>query len=163
MIDIRLVEEPEQKIEICTSILRALPSWFGIETSIADYAASTRSMPTWVAFDDEKPIGFVVLKKHNAYSVEISVMGVLNEYHRIGVGRELYERCEEYCVEQNVEFITVKTLDETIRSLPYAKTRRFYLAMGFRPLEVFPSHWNKDNPCLFMAKNLAQSKLLAGE
>lgn len=29
-----------------------------------------------------------------------------------------------------------------------------YYACGFRPLEVFPLIWGKDNPCLFMAKGI---------
>jgi len=48
----------------------------------------------------------------------------------------------------------VKTLDESAPDAFYAKTRQFYLRAGFKPLEVFPLHWNKENPCLFMAKPL---------
>ena len=41
-------------------------------------------------------------------------------------------------------------------SKSYKKTRLFYQSVGFKPLEVFPMHWDKDNPCLFMAKSLAK-------
>jgi hypothetical protein len=37
----------------------------------------------------------------------------------------------------------------------YAATRRFYLAMGFKPLEEFTGVWGDGNPCLLMAKALA--------
>jgi len=52
------------------------------------------------------------------------------------------------------EFLTVKTLADTHPDEGYAGTRRFYLAMGFKPLEVFPTLWDEANPCLLMVKRL---------
>jgi len=40
------------------------------------------------------------------------------------------------------------------RRVGYARTRLFYQAMGFFSVEEFPTLWNSDNPCLFMAKIL---------
>ena len=65
MFSIQQVEMPEQKSDICDSILHALPNWFGVEHSIIDYVDKVKSMPFWAAFDDEKPIGFVALKIHS--------------------------------------------------------------------------------------------------
>lgn len=155
MFSIKQVDTPEQKSHICNMILRALPNWFGVEASIVDYVKETQSMPFWAAFDGENPIGFVALKEHNPYTSEVCVMGVLKEYHRHGIGRELIKYCEAYCTDNQVEYLTVKTLDQSRESRSYAKTRQFYLSMGFRPLEVFPLYWDKDNPCLFMAKFLS--------
>ena len=158
MVDIKRVEALGQKSDICDSILHALPSWFGVEASIADYINKVKSMPFWAAFDGEHPIGFIALKVHNSYTVEICVMGVLKEYHRHGIGKRLIEYCEQFCQNHHAEFLTVKTLDASAPSNSYAKTRQFYLALGFRPLEVFPLHWDKDNPCLFMAKYLPEKQ-----
>jgi hypothetical protein len=36
----------------------------------------------------------------------------------------------------------------------YAKTRAFYQAMGFCPLEELPDFWDAENPCLRMVKKL---------
>lgn len=36
----------------------------------------------------------------------------------------------------------------------YERTRRFYLAAGFTPLEEFPDLWDERNPCLLMVKSL---------
>ncbi|MEN6523457.1 MAG: N-acetyltransferase, partial [Anaerolineaceae bacterium] len=47
-----------------------------------------------------------------------------------------------------------KTLDASRCCEEYDRTRAFYEAMGFRPLEVFPELWDKDNPCLLMVKRL---------
>lgn len=154
MFEIKKINSPEQKSHICDLILRILPNWFGVEASIIDYVNKTQSMPFWAAFDEEKPIGFAALKEHNRYTSEVCVMGIAPEYHRRGIGRELIKCCEACCTDNHVEYLTVKTLDGSVNSEGYAKTRRFYFSMGFRPLEVFPMHWDKDNPCLFMAKSL---------
>jgi GNAT superfamily N-acetyltransferase len=149
---LREIHAPNEKSAICSNILRALPHWFGVEASIADYVENVRQMPFFAVFDENKPIGFAALKEHNSYTAEVCVMGVLPERHRSGFGRMLVERCVRYCEETRREFLTVKTLDSSRKSVSYEKTRLFYLAMGFRPLEVFPLFWDADNPCLFMVK-----------
>lgn len=152
MIAINEVVNPEEKSRICNAILRALPDWFGVEASIVDYVQQVREMPFFAAFENKSTVGFVALKRHNPFTAEIYVMGLLKEHHRKGIGKRLIARCEQSCIENNIEFLTVKTLDETRESESYRKTRQFYLSVGFKPLEVFPLHWDKDNPCLFMAK-----------
>ena len=152
MFDIKEISAPDEKSNICDNILRALPSWFGNEPSIVDYVRRVREMPFYAAFDNDKPIGFVAVKVHNPFTSEVCVMGVLEEYHRQGVGKKLIGLCEEYCRENGMEFLTVKTLDESREDAGYAKTRLFYQSLGFRPLEVFPLFWDEENPCLFMAK-----------
>ena len=150
------MSESGEKSDICNKILRALPDWFGVEASIVDYVGQVRSMPFYAAFDGASPVGFVAVKVHNAFTAEVCVMGILREYHRHGIGGKLIERCRAYCMENGQEFLTVKTLDASAESESYKKTKLFYEAMGFRPLEVFPLHWDKDNPCLFMAKSVGR-------
>ena len=48
----------------------------------------------------------------------------------------------------------MKTLAPSAGDRLYASTQRFYAAEGFVPLEVFPTLWNEENPCLLMAKTL---------
>ena len=155
MIDIREVISPDEKSKICNDVLRALPSWFGIESSIVDYTKDVQSMPFYAAFDCDIPVGFVAIKRHNSDTAEVYVMGILKDYHRKGIGRKLIELCEEYCIDNKMTFLTVKTLDESRESKSYENTRLFYLSVGFKPLEVFPLLWDESNPCLFMAKSVA--------
>lgn len=154
MFEINEIHDPNQKSNICNDTLRALPNWFGNESAIVEYARQVRIQPFFAALDKDKAIGFVAIKLHNPCASEVCVMGVSKEYHRQGIGKMLIERCEEYCREGKMEFLTVKTLDESRESKSYEKTRLFYTSMGFKPLEVFPLHWDKDNPCLFMAKHI---------
>jgi len=154
MIEVREVIVGIEKSKICNDTLRALPNWFGIEASIVDYVEQVKKMPFYAAYNNDTPIGFVAIKVHNAYTAEICVMGVLKEYHRQGIGKMLVKCCDEYCRENKMDFLTVKTLDESRESKSYEKTRLFYLSVGFKPLEIFPLLWDKDNPCLFMAKSI---------
>jgi len=157
LIKIKEVFNSCDKSTICNDILRALPNWFGVEASIIDYVSQVRELPLYVAADGTKNIGFVAIKPHSPFTAEICVMGILKEYHKQGIGRRLVDECEQYCIRSKTEFLTVKTLDESRASKSYEKTRLFYLAVGFKPVEVFPLLWDEDNPCLFMAKHITSA------
>lgn len=151
--DIRRVETPAEKSETCEHILRTLPEWFGIEESLVNYVREAASLSMWAAYAPTgEAIGFVCLKEHTAYAAEVAVMGVLPTWHRTGAGRALIAACERHARGKGMPFLTVKTLDESAQSEEYDRTRRFYRAMGFLPLEVFPLLWDPSNPCLLMAK-----------
>ena len=151
---IQEVFDQEVKSNICNIILRELPDWFGVEASIVDYVSKVKTMPFYAVFDEQTPVGFAAIKIHNTFTAEVCVMGVINRYQRGGLGTRLISAVEEYCCSNNFEFLTVKTLADTVQYEPYERTRRFYHKMGFVPLEIFPLHWDEENPCLFMAKKL---------
>ena len=151
-IAINEITAADEKSAICNDILQALPNWFGVLESIDAYVSGVQDKPFYAIFDKDAAIGFVSIKVHNLYTAEIYVMGILEAYHRQGLGRKIIAICEEYCHTNNMEFLTVKTLDEKNPDTYYKRTRLFYQAMGFKPLEVFPLLWDENNPCLFMAK-----------
>lgn len=138
----------------CERILRALPGWFGLEAAIQNYVAATPILPTFLAKVDDEIVGFLSLKQHNPYSAEIYVMGVLPAFHHGGIGRALVENAERYAKGQHIEYIQVKTLGPSDGDPNYAKTRAFYSAVGFRPLEEFTQIWDENNPCLVMIKRI---------
>ncbi|MCL2344175.1 MAG: GNAT family N-acetyltransferase [Firmicutes bacterium] len=158
--EIRQITDPEKKAKICETILRALPDWFGVESSLMEYVAGVGDKPFFAAFDgnpkSDEAIGFAAIKRHSFYTAEVYVMGVLAPYHRQGIGRALIAECEGYWRDQDGEFLTVKTVDESGGYEEYHRTLKFYLAMGFRPLEVFPTLWDKCNPCLMLGKYISQ-------
>lgn len=142
------------KAAVCEPVLRSLPEWFGIEEATAQYIRDIEEMPTLLALEGDQVIGFLTLRKHNEFSAEIHVIGVRPEMHRRGVGRALVARAEEYLRQQSAEYLQVKTLSARHPDEGYRRTREFYLAMGFRPLEEFPTLWGEENPCLQMIKRL---------
>ncbi len=158
-------------------ILRALPGWFGIESAIVEYAAATEDLPTFVAVAGGEGdgaagrgaveaasagspmaapdvVGFVTLKPTSEDALELHVMGVLAEWRRRGVGRALVERAAAYARAEGFTLLHVKTLAASDPDPGYAATRAFYLAQGFRPLEVLPAVWGPENPCLLLVRQL---------
>ncbi len=83
-------------------------------------------------------------------------MGILPDYHRKGIGRALIDSVMSWTKERGYEFLQVKTLDESHPDVHYSGTRKFYLSVGFRPLECLPELWGKENPCLIMIKHIGQ-------
>lgn len=150
--DIRIVEE--NKDLVVDPILRSLPEWFGIEDFTQAYIKGVKDKPLLVAFDGNRAIGFVSLKKHFEQSYEVYVMGIYPTYHRKGIGKSLVSRAEEYLKEIGADFLQVKTLSEANSDKNYAKTRSFYLSCGFLPVEEFKTLWDEWNPCLLMIKKL---------
>lgn len=139
---------------LCEPILHSLPEWFGIEEATRQYICDIEELPTFLALADDDVIGFLTVRQHNECAAEIHVMGVHPEMHGNGVGRTLVTRVEEYLQHQGIEYLQVKTLSSTHPDENYASTRAFYFAMGFKPLEEFPTLWGDQSPCLQMIKRL---------
>jgi len=150
-----IIEDPSSgNSRVCVPIIQSLPDWFGIEEAIQGYAIEMDLLPTLLAISEERVLGFLTLKQHNPYSMEIYVMGVISEMHRNGIGRALMGRAEAYAKGLDVEYLQVKTLGPSAIDANYAKTRAFYMAMGFRPLEEFNQIWGDQNPCIILVKRI---------
>jgi GNAT superfamily N-acetyltransferase len=147
-----------QKAAACEPILRALPAWFGIEKDILQYSAEIDGLPTLLACKGERVIGFASLKQHTPWSAEVYVMGVRPEAQGCGVGRLLICRAQEWLTSGGVEYLQVKTLGPSRIDEAYARTRAFYAAVGFKPLEEFKQIWDEHNPCLIMVKYLKEGR-----
>lgn len=149
LISIRALESAAEKERLSTAVLAALPAWFGIPESTAEYIRESQSMPFFAAYYGETPIGFLAIKHNTPYAAEVYVTGVMPEHHRHGAGRALLEAAVVWCRKEGYEFLQVKTLDASFPDEGYEKTRRFYEAMGFRALECLPL-WGENCPCLLM-------------
>jgi GNAT superfamily N-acetyltransferase len=141
---------------ICLPILRALPEWFGIEAALLHYEQEIEALPTFLAYSGEAALGFLSLKQHFPESAEIYVMGVHPTAHRLGIGRALLQAAEEYLRQAGAAYLQVKTLAPSHPDPGYARTRAFYRAAGFIPLEEFSQIWDASNPCLILVKRLEE-------
>ncbi len=149
-----------RKGALCEAVLRSLPDWFGIEEAVRQYALDIDRLPTFLVMDGDRALGFLSLKIHNEYSAELYVMGIRPEAQRQGIGRGLLGKAEAFLREQGIEYLQVKTLGSSHPDEHYAKTRAFYLAMGFRPIEEFFQTWNAENPCLVMVKKISEQGII---
>jgi GNAT superfamily N-acetyltransferase len=100
-----------KKTAVTLKIMHSLPAWFSPPEDIEKKAITHREFPFFAAYDENKPIGFFALKIHNEYTADIFILGVLEQYHKQGIGRRLLYEAEQYCVDSGYLYLTVKTLD----------------------------------------------------
>jgi GNAT superfamily N-acetyltransferase len=158
-----LVTTGQQAPQAVERLLRSLPEWFGIESSIVYYVASAAKLPTylaWPAADQDAPrtehhaVGALLAARHFPAAAEIYLMAVDRAVHRRGVGRAMVAAVERDLARDGVRLLQVKTLGPSDPDAGYRQTLLFYPAMGFEPLEEITGLW-PDNPSLIMVKTLA--------
>lgn len=142
---VEITDDLEKK-SITQNILKALPELFCIPESMEEYIQDSAGKPFFCARINEKNIGFLYLKQTGKDTVELAVMGVLKEYHRNGIGHALFEYAKKEICKKGYSFIQVKTV-QMGKYESYDKTNQFYLSLGFKEFEVFPSLWDEWNPC----------------
>ncbi len=143
-------------IKECEQVLRNLPEYFGIEEALVQYLDDIKDLLTFHARANGQTIGFLSISRHALESAEVHVMGIIPQEHRKGIGRALVQSAEAYLRQERVVLFQVKTLGETHPNENYKKTRHFYRAMGFLPLEEIPDFWGQGLPTLFMVKPLME-------
>ena len=144
------IEDPSARSRLCEIVLADLQDWFGFEEVNAAYVRDVAQLPTFAVGDD----ALLSLKLHNPRAAEVYVMGVRRTRHRQGLGRALIAAADDYLRERRFEYLQVKTLGPSFPDEGYERTRLFYEACGFVPLEEIHGLWDTDNPCLLMVKRL---------
>jgi GNAT superfamily N-acetyltransferase len=127
-----------------------LPEWFGIAESNAAYAAHAEREQAWVAEEAGEALGLMSLVDHGFSALEIHLLAVRRRLHRRGVGGALVAKACSIARRLGKPYVTVKTRGPSRPYEPYERTRAFYLAAGFEPLEEFTDIWGPENPCLVM-------------
>jgi GNAT superfamily N-acetyltransferase len=144
----------ERAARVPEAVMRALPEWFGLEEPLLEYVEAARTLPTLIASEAERDVGFLTLEQHTAVSAEILAMGVLPDGHRHGVGRELLETAAAEVVGKEARLLQVKTVGPSHPDVYYVRTRSFDEAHGVIGLEETTAFWGEANPCLVMVKVL---------
>ena len=150
--DIKKVQDKNEKTSIARYILESLPDYFGIVETREQYIRDSADRIMIAAFDSEKPVGFLNIKQTGDRTAEIAVMGILKEYHRKGIGRRLVETAENELHGQ-FSFLQVKTVKMGVYQ-DYDMTNLFYKAMGFSEFEIMEDLWDEANPCQIYVKYL---------
>ena len=140
------VENNKEKEMISRTILEALPDWFGLPEAREEYIVNSVNQQFFAAVKEEKTIGFLCLKQTGKDTVEVSVMGVLKEFHRHGIWRKLFMKAREKAIKDGFSFIQVKTV-QMGQYDNYDNTNKFYISLGFKEFEIFPTLWDEWNPC----------------
>ena len=151
---IRQIDDPRQKKNIARDILYALPEWFGIPESTETYIRESAVQTMVASLDGDCANGFLCLNQAGRDTVELAVMGVRKELHRRGIGRGLFEAAKAIAVSQGYSFMQVKTV-QMGQYEEYDQTNHFYLSLGFKEFECFPTLWDEWNPCQIYVMSLS--------
>lgn len=115
-----------------SDLLASVPEWFGIPEANASYVADAARLPSYLAVDDGRDVvGVALLAEHFPESRELHLLAVRRDRHRQGVGRALVAAVVEDLRAQGVRLLEVHTVGPSYESEGYARTRAFYLSVGF--------------------------------
>lgn len=154
---IQMLDDRQEKQRVARVILEALPEWFGIPEARENYIRESADEIMLVSSEGGEPDGFLCLKETGRDTLELAVMGVLKEYHRQGVGTALVQAAKRMARERGYSFLQVKTV-QMGRHPEYDATNRFYLSLGFKEFEVFPTLWDEWNPCQIYVMSVDDSE-----
>lgn len=154
---IQMLDDRQEKQRVARVILEALPEWFGIPEARENYIRESADEIMLVSSEGGEPDGFLCLKETGRDTLELAVMGVLKEYHRQGVGTALVQAAKRMARERGYSFLQVKTV-QMGRYPEYDATNRFYLSLGFKEFEVFPTLWDEWNPCQIYVMSVDDSE-----
>ena len=137
----------------CEAVFATLSDWFAIAAANAAYLEGLSVLPSWVAAEEGRIVGFASLRTHNPASVELEVLAVARDRHRSGIGRRLVAALEaEIARRPDVTLFHVKTRGPSQPDAGYERTRLFYEALGFAPLFETDALWGPEDPALVMVR-----------
>ena len=151
---VKEIVDKKEKERIAREVLNDLPEWFGISESTENYIKESQAKPFLASFYNDELVGFIVLGTSSPDCAEIFVMGVKKKFHHHGAGRELNNAYEDLAKSLGYTYTQVKTVQSGHYD-EYDITNKFYKAVGYKELEVFPDLWDESNPCQIYVKYLA--------
>ncbi len=134
-------------------LLASVPEWFGIPEANAQYVADAGRLPSYLAVDGDEVVGVALLAEHFPGSRELHLLAVRRDRHRQGIGRRLVETVVSDLQQAGVRLLEVHTVGPSHEDEGYARTREFYLALGFVAMnELQRIDWN--GPTLILVRPL---------
>lgn len=152
-IKIKEIDDRREKDAVSREVLYDLPEWFGMPESTEEYIHDSQEKPFLACYINDELAGFVVLNATSKDCAEIFVIGIKKQFHRMGLGSALLEAYEMMAKKKGYTYAQVKTV-QMGRYKEYDMTNRFYIAMGYKELECFPTLWDEWNPCQIYIKYL---------
>ena len=149
------ITDVKQKRDISRRILESLHDWFELDESRERYIEESRDWLFFASKESDEYVGFLCLKETGKKTVELAVMGVLQECHRKGIGRALFDEAKKKALQEGYSFMQVKTVKMGVYE-DYDITNRFYLSLGFEEFEVIEELWGEDNPCQIYVMSLTK-------
>ena len=144
---------PDLAEGLCRKITVDLPEYFGLPEVNEHYAVGVRSRLNLVACIGEEYVGLISIDFPYPENANIYWMGILQDYHRTGIGKILSYEAFKQAKNRGAKTISVETLSPEETDENYLKTYQFYRSLGFAPLfNLKPEgyEWNM----VYMVKSL---------
>jgi L-aminopeptidase/D-esterase-like protein len=133
-------EKRIEDVEALIEIVRTLPEWFTPNSIEAEITPDLLNEAGLVAQVDGEPVGFVSWGEPEIHKepgvVELCWIGVHRNWRGKGVGKALVRVMEEKLRQAGTSAVELWTVADSEFYPPYADTRTFYRAMGYRDLYV---------------------------
>lgn len=144
---------PDLAEGLCRKITVDLPEYFGLPEVNEHYAIGVRSRLNLAARVGEEYVGLISIDFPYPENANIYWMGILQDYHRTGIGKILSYEAFKQAINRGAKTISVETLSPEETDENYLKTYQFYRSLGFAPLfNLKPEgyEWNM----VYMVKSL---------
>ena len=136
-----------------SDLLAGVPEWFGIAEANDAYVADAARLPSYLAVQGDDVLGAALLTEHFPRSRELHLLVVRRDRHRQGIGRLLVDAIQGDLRAAGVRLLEVHTVGPSREDAGYARTRAFYEAVGFVPMnELERIDWS--GPTLILVKPL---------
>jgi ribosomal protein S18 acetylase RimI-like enzyme len=135
MTDVTIRPFQESDRDSMLALAGSLDEWFNDE-GLAQMERDFASHKGFVAVDREGLVGFVTWRRVDARSADLSWLAVEREHHRKGAGTSLLRALTERLRTDGIHRLEVSTVADSLDYEPYARTRAFYRALGFKDLRV---------------------------
>lgn len=138
--------------EAVDRILRALPGWFSVEEAITELVAEAAVLDSYLARRGDQTLGVGLVDRRFQTTAELALLAVDPRWHRNGIGTLVLETIEADLAGAGVRVLEVHTLGPSCDDACYVRTRAFYEARGFAPLNHRVASWS--GPVLLLVKAL---------
>ena len=113
------------------ALARGLEEWFN-QAGLVQMERDLATHRGFVAVDGGRVIGFLTLRRIDPESADLSWLAVRRESQRRGVGTALLHAATVRLRSEGVRRLEVSTVGDGLDYEPYARTRAFYRARGFK-------------------------------
>jgi GNAT superfamily N-acetyltransferase len=125
---------PDDAENLCRSIIKDLPEYFGLPECNEVYAKGVREHINFAVQHQGVFIGILSLAFPYPQTGQIYWMGILRQHQGKGLGRSLVHTAVQFAKQKGAKLLTVETLSKKVSDENYLKTYSFYETLGFQPL-----------------------------
>lgn len=125
---------PEDAEQLCRTITKDLPEYFGLPECNETYAKGVREHVNFAIKHEGNFVGLLSLVFPYPQTGQIYWMGILKQHQGKGLGQALIQTAAHFSKLKRAKLLTVETLSKQVSDDNYLKTYRFYESQGFQPL-----------------------------